>query len=655
MRLRFVLLGLAASFAAVACDSCCAEPLAVIGNEPVCTLADGDKCDEFLTFRFGACVESGCQEDTECCPGTRCRAAQNSCFPILLDPEYECDTSADCPDPAQRCVSTRIGERDPLPTCVYETCTGDDQCGFGRVCFAGRCVKTAPCSGSCPDGSACDLITGRCAPFPDDSPGCAEACNGLRAFSNPETMSGDQCCGLACTCLGLPPIVSTRYGRYSRIAVALDEALVSAYDAEYGDLVLVHYKLDGSFSRLQYLDGVPSTGAVVADPLGPRGGVADVGDNVGTHTSIAVDSAGLARIAYHDVDGRSLKVAVENADGSFSSHFVDGGDGNAKVGQFTDMAITGDGTIYVSYLAHDALLAGVTGRATGLKLAKSRTPTPASAADWDLLVVDARPMFDPCNGACTGGTQCVLNGGPVCVSATTGCNPSCGSSEVCADTGGGTLECLPPPLPQESPEVPRGRGLYTGIALDGATPVIVAYDSIDGDLRVATVAGTTPTVVVLDGDGNAGRRSGDVGRFPTVAKIGQNLTIAWEDFTRHEVRAWQGALAELGTAGSYSQVDAGFPEAGRTGKAFVGAGARLAQGAASAVIAMQDASTLDLKLASQSGATWTSNRLITDGAHGFYSDVAIVEGNAYIVSVEARLDERGIEASRVGLTVQPAP
>jgi len=35
--------------------------------------------------------------------------------------------------------------------------------------------------------------------------------------------------------------------------------------------------------------------------------------------------------------------------------------------------------------------------------------------------------------------------------------------------------------------------------------------------------------------------------------------------------------------------------------------------------------------------------------------VAIVEGNAYIVSVEARLDDRGIEASRVGLTVQPAP
>ena len=399
MRSRFVLLGLAASFAAVACDSCCDETVAPINTLPTCTLADADTCDEFLTFRFGACVESGCAEDSECCPGTRCRAAQNSCFPILLDPEYECDTSGDCPDPAQRCVATRIGERDPLPTCVYETCAGDDQCGFGRVCFSGRCVKNAPCGGSCPDGSACDLITGRCAPFPARSSGCDEACAGLRAFSNPDTMSGDQCCGLSCTCLGLPPIVPTRYGRFSRIAVATDEALVSAYDAEYGDLVLVHYKLDGSFSRLDYVDGVPATGAVIADPIGPRGGVAEPGDNVGTHTSIAVDSAGLARIAYHDVDGRSLKVAIENTDGTFSTHFVDGGDEQANVGQFTDIAVAGDGTIFVSYLAHNTQLVGVTGRATGLKLAKSRTPTPSSAADWDLIVVDARPMFDPCNGA----------------------------------------------------------------------------------------------------------------------------------------------------------------------------------------------------------------------------------------------------------------
>ena len=70
---------------------------------------------------------------------------------------------------------------------------------------------------------------------------------------------------------------------------------------------------------------------------------------------------------------------------------------------------------------------------------------------------------------------------------------------------------------------------------------------------------------------------------------------------------------------------------------------------------MQDATTLDLKLASQSGATWSSTRLVTEGAHGFYSDVAVADGNAYSVSVEARLDERAIEASRVGLTVQPAP
>ena len=51
--------------------------------------------------------------------------------------------------------------------------------------------------------------------------------------------------------------------------------------------------------------------------------------------------------------------------------------------------VAADGTIFVSYLAHNTTLAGVTGAATGVKLARSRTPYPTSAADWELFVVDA--------------------------------------------------------------------------------------------------------------------------------------------------------------------------------------------------------------------------------------------------------------------------
>ena len=45
------------------------------------------------------------------------------------------------------------------------------------------------------------------------------------------------------------------------------------------------------------------------------------------------------------------------------------------------------------------------------RLAKSNNANPQSAVDWTLSVVDARPMFDACNGACTADQACVLNAG----------------------------------------------------------------------------------------------------------------------------------------------------------------------------------------------------------------------------------------------------
>jgi hypothetical protein len=249
----------------------------------------------------------------------------------------------------------------------------------------------------------------------------------------------------------------------------------------------------------------------------------------------------------------------------------------------------------------------------------------------------------------------VLAGGaPQCLAPVAGCDPACGSTESCVDPGTGP-ECAGAPLPPESPDLPRARGVYTSITLDGNTPIVAYYDLIDGDVRVSTLNDTTSTPVILDGDGVNGRRTGDVGRFPTVAKIGNNITVVYEDFARHEVRAWQGAIGELGSGGAYSLVDLGAPDAGRSGKKFVGGGARLAQKQNAPLVVYQDASNLDLKMASLNGAQWLPTRLVDQGAHGFYSDVAVLNGTAYVVSVEARLDERGIEASRLGLIVQPVP
>lgn len=600
------------------CDSCCTEVVNTIpSGEPVCEVLE---CKEGQAFRYGSCAPGGCDSDDDCCAGTRCRADLNLCFPRLLDDEFSCETAEDCPDPAQVCATVSIAGRDPLPTCIYEACSGDSDCGDFRTCYANHCISQTPCGGSCPTGTVCEINSNSCHPLPtglgnaaddakavDDS--CTQECtNGLLVLANEGLMTGEVCCEIACECRTLPPIVPSRIGHYARVAVTPTEVLVSAYDAEFGDLVVARYNPAGEFSRYNYVDGVPAT-APTNDPSGNRGGIRDPGVDVGTHTSIAVNAAGLARIAYHDVDGNALKVAVEGpTPGVWTSHFVDGA-ANAGVGQtgtFTDLAVAADGTIFVSYLAHNTTLAGVTGAATGVKLARSRTPTPTSAADWELFVVDARPFV---------------------ANAT---------------------------LRDESPEMPRGRGLHTSLTLDGTTAVIGYYDGGEGDVRVARFTGSTAAVSVIDGDAQGGRVSGDVGRYPAVGVTDGDILVVYEDTARHNVRFWKGPKDTPGTGGAYGIADV-LRNADRSGSHFLGAGARLSTEGGSPVLVAQDASTLDLRMASFDGTAWSAQTVLAPGANGFYADVAVSAGKAFVCSVVAELDGRGKERSRLRLDVQPLP
>lgn len=604
---------------AAGCDTCCAEePLVPQGAPPVCEIID---CKGDDAFRYGGCAPSGCDSDDDCCPGQRCRADLNTCFPRLLDGEFECETSADCADPAQVCATVAIGDRAPLPTCIYESCAGDSDCGDGfRSCYQHHCIAQAPCGGTCPAGSVCEINSNSCHPLPvglDDAENgadavdksCTDACDGLVVLKNEGLMTGDVCCAIECECVSPPPIVPTRFGRYARIAVVGDGAVVSAYDAEFGDLVVVHFGSNGlRAGPVQYVDGIPLGGAVTNDPGGPRGGVRDAGPDVGTHTSIAVNGAGLARVAYHDVDGNSLKVAIETAPGVYSTHFVDGASnpGTGQVGTFTDIAVGADGTIFVSYLAHNTTLAGVTGQATGVKLARSRTPTPTSAADWELFVLDARAFV--------------------------------------AD----------PALRDEPPEMPRGRGLHTSIALDGNAAFVGYYDGTDGDVRVASFAGSSVAVAVVDGDAQGGRLSGDVGRYPAVGVTDGDLLVVYEDTARHNVRFWKGPKATPGTGGAYGVAEA-LRNENRSGSHFLGAAGRLSTEGARPVYVSQDASTLDLRFSAFDGAAWAPQTVLDDGANGFYADVAVSAGKAFVCSVVAELDSRGKERSRLRLDIQPLP
>ena len=82
----------------------------------------------------------------------------------------------------------------------------------------------------------------------------------------------------------------------------------------------------------------------------------------------------------------------------------------------------------------------------------------------------------------------------------------------------------------------------------------------------------------------------------------------------------------------------------QVGISFVGAGGRMVATADGPLIVYQDASSLDLKLAELTPAGPTTQVLLNEGAHGFYSDVALSDDTAYIANVEARLDHRDREA-----------
>ncbi len=650
--ITFAFFGLSAQ---QACD--CGEVLNPIPEPPpVCSATE--PCGAGTVRRFGECVEDSCETDGDCCPGHRCREDFGICWPKQFD--NDCDTDDDCDDPAQRCLETVIGDRDPVLTCSYERCDGDADCGEGRTCFSSVCVKDAPCGGGCADGEVCDVITGTCAPVGPGAQGCTGTCDGLLVLQDPDGMSGEMCCPALCQCKALPPIVPTRFGRYAAIAKTPNEVLVSAYDAEYGDAVLVHYaKVGGQITRVDYVDGVPAAGEVRALATGPRGGVTEPGPNVGTHTGIGTNAQGHARIAYHDVDNKSLKVAIQQTNGTFETYTLDTPTEGGTVGVFNEVTVNPPtGEIAIAYLVHNVTgLPGVAGPGSALKVARSRVGTPASQADWDFYVIDARAKVDPCDGTCAGNQVCVLDGDVACRNIAATCPDTCSEKETCVilsapDPDGNTTGCAGPPLPTAHPGFPRARGLHPSIRYDSVDLVMAYYDSIDGDLYAAKLtAGGNIETHLVSGDGQSGREDGDIGRFPSIDRRGADYVIVYTDFSRHKLKAWQG---QLGAAGTVQVVDVGSVP-GVPGSRFVGAGAKALIAGNEVVVAYQDASTLDLKFAASNGAAWTPEVLLDEGAQGFYTDMVIDDGAAYVISVKAELDARGIERPRLTLLSRNVP
>lgn len=626
-------LGIALATLTLAACSCDEEILTV--DQPG-TCEPDYACPAGTVYRNGACAPSRCASDAECCPGQKCNVAAGFCS----NQWEECTADEDCTEiPGQACIDFRGGQYCGYPNRTNslseqgtQPCFRDEDCASDRSCVGGRCLIFAPCEGGCADGEVCDIDSNTCFGMPT----CAAECGDgqITVVSDPETMSGPLCCEVECACATLPPVLPGQYGWNAAIAASPQAVAVSAYDAVYGDLVVAFYDDEGNELSAEYVDGFPTDGSVEANPNGRRGGRYGLGEDVGEDTSIVIDAAEVVHVAYYDRDNGRLKYANYSG-GVWSSHVVDEGE---HVGRFTSIAIGADGNPRIAYM----MLEGTVNmeQHAGLKLATARTNLPASTADWTTELVDSRPKPPPiCGGGCPSGEACVdLGAGPACAPEVGGCD-MCANDEACVDDGGPTCQTEIGTVPLEG--LPQGTGLFASLAITSTgTPLIAYYDSIDGDLMLATGGAAGFSVRALDGADPMAPT--DVGQHASLAVSadGSQRGVAYFDATRDDL-----VYLDLVT-GTREIVDDGLMPPDLN---MVGADASLVFDAfGNPAIAYQDPSAIDLVYARRLGnpPMWSHETMrgapqggAAGTAAGFYACQARRGDRAFVGAVDVTFDE----------------
>lgn len=387
-----------------------------------------------------------------------------------------------------------------------------------------------------------------------------------------------------------------RIGQYSDLDLSTNgTAWVSAYNSSHGDLMVAPHTGDGRIPNesWSFVDGVPD-GPVVLPESDIRGGIFDKGPDVGKYTSIAVAPPNDTVMAsYFDVDEASLKFA--SFDGTnWTTHVVDdgraGGDpelGYEIVGQYSSITTrSDDGRPGIAYFAH--VSEGGENVRTEVRYASAQTATPTGPADWNVWVVDSAAVAPP------DGTD---------------------------------------PFP-----IPPGVGLFiTSARLSDQAPVVVYYDRINGDLKMAKFDSLTGAFLepqILDGEGSL-----DVGWYPSVAVDSQdNLHVSYVNATHDD-------LYYINTIDMTPQVvDDGYRIVGTTEDGlpkpefhFVGDDSSIVLTTAGPVIVYQDATTHELLIGQKDGESlWQYETVAGDeepfeGGYGFYA-AADYDGQDVVMS-----------------------
>ena len=398
-------------------------------------------------------------------------------------------------------------------------------------------------------------------------------------------------------CICNPDLPRGDVGRYASMTIIESTAYVAAYNTTYGDLMIGSIQPPGRVTNWSYVDGIPEEGP---GTLGShvRGGVSTPGDDVGQFTSISRTPHGEPVIAYYDATNGALKYASFGAI-RWHAHTVDKGSGQPEIkgdiiGQWASLSLDSMGRPGIAYsaIAHSNTASG---KDEGqLRFAQATTADPQSAKDWTITVVDSRPL------------------------------PVKAATDMTVDLQPNSIAIMPT-LARKANDAPS----------------IAYYDRERGNLRYAELSAGKWVTSILDGEDSAGKDTADVGQFPSMTFDTADIAhIAYVDGSHDNLLYVDtNEKTPMVIDDGYRPMDE-MTSDGLPSPVFhlVGDSASIKIAQDQIVIAYQDSTSVDLRLAVRDAAgKWGNQRIAGHdapykGSYGFWANAQVGGRGVYVGS-----------------------
>jgi len=162
-------------------------------------------------------------------------------------------------------------------------------------------------------------------------------------------------------------------------------------------------------------------------------------------------------------------------------------------------------------------------------------------------------------------------------------------------------------------------GKYAKLLIDGDTEYIAYYDAAHGDLKLAVNTGGGWDITVVDaGTIDEDGLEADVGQWPSMLVDGGELVIAYQDVTNQDLRIARGS----GTEWTTELVDDGE---------WAGADGEIYMNGSFPAIVYFDGEENDIRVATSDGSAWTLDMLAgEDAGLGFHNETVTIGGTRYV-------------------------